>query len=381
MDKIQLTKCIDMGLSYGLLDMALFYCHIAYNQYPDDISFKHLLSDVYTRKGCHEAILHILQHEKDMKSVALYCHACISLSKPDIAMKRLQSIVSSSSILFKMKQHEQAIYYYYYSILMNMLGHGNAKETEMAQIASSNSFAPLGPIFPYFTSPNNQRYFHNPSVFFPEPFDVLLKLQTSNIDDITNIDHPSILLAIARSYHHNGRIELAFRFYNQLYSKYPYYQDGLSEYSSLLWQLRDKSTLTGLAHRLLSRSFHSRLLSSTWVVTANAVSLHGDHSSSLKALQRASLLDPNQAYIYSLMGQEYLSLDAIPEASQCFHRAISMGPERYEAYVGLANISLRHERYKEAQILIEKALGIQPNHIQLIVFSDKTNILLQNHHK
>ena len=52
------------------------------------------------------------------------------------------------------------------------------------------------------------------------------------------------------------------------------------------------------------------------------------------------------------MGQEYLSLDAIPEASQCFHRVISMGPERqYEAYVGLANIALRHEKYKEAQIL------------------------------
>jgi tetratricopeptide (TPR) repeat protein len=358
--KDNLLMLTRMGLSHGLLDMALFYGHIAHQINPQEAETLCLLAQTYARKGCHEAALSILQHSGDMQCIALYCASCIALGRPDLGMKQLQTMVdikaireenSSSLRPNQYKNHERAVYYTYYSILSQMLGHGRGEDAQSAIKAASYFFPPLEPVFMHSS--------------ITLPLDPNEKEAPSFILSKDKHMHPMILLSKARSLHHDfGRLDQARQLYETLYTTFPYFTEGISEYSSLLWQMKDQSTLDSLAHSLLSRSFGSRMQASTWIVAANATSLHGDHSASLKALQRASMLEPTQAYIYSLMGQEYMALDAISEASQCFQRAISLSPSmRYEAYMGLAGIAMRYpETHEEVRALIQKAIAIHPKH-------------------
>ena len=70
-------------------------------------------------------------------------------------------------------------------------------------------------------------------------------------------------------------------------------------YSSVLWHLKDTIELAFLSHFLLEID---KKCSVSWVVLGNCFGLTNDHVNSLKCFKRATILNPNYAYAYTLQG-------------------------------------------------------------------------------
>lgn len=99
-------------------------------------------------------------------------------------------------------------------------------------------------------------------------------------------------------------------------------------FSTLLWHTEKHVELSYLAQELLSIEPRS---SQAWIAVGNCFSLQKDKKQALTCFSRATQLDPNCAYAYTLSGHELVD-NGLDQAVNFFQCAIRADPRHYNAW-------------------------------------------------
>ena len=70
----------------------------------------------------------------------------------------------------------------------------------------------------------------------------------------------------------------------------------------------------------------------TWCAMGNCFSSQKEHEAAISYLQRAVQVDPEFAYSYRLLGQEYVLTEELEKAMSCFRNAVRVDPRHYGAW-------------------------------------------------
>lgn len=137
----------------------------------------------------------------------------------------------------------------------------------------------------------------------------------------------------------------------------------LEIFSTLLWHLDDKVNLSNLSSELLDAYPNSP---QTWCILGNYFSLQKDHDQAIKALEKATQLDPSFAYAYTLLGHEHANNELFDVAKTFYRKALACDPQHYNAYYGLGSCASQLGKFEEALLYFEKARMINPVNVVLI---------------
>src|SRR5690606_36841260 len=74
-------------------------------------------------------------------------------------------------------------------------------------------------------------------------------------------------------------------------------------YSTSLWYLKDEAKLYCLASEMMEIARHEAI---TWFIQGNAYSIKGDHERALTCFKRATQINDQYAYAYTMIGHESL---------------------------------------------------------------------------
>ena len=77
-------------------------------------------------------------------------------------------------------------------------------------------------------------------------------------------------------------------------------------------------------------------------------------------------VDPSFSYAYTLLGHEYVTIEELDKALQCFRSAVRTDRRHYNAWYGIGLTYYRQERYKLTEMYYNKALAINPHNPVLI---------------
>lgn len=99
-------------------------------------------------------------------------------------------------------------------------------------------------------------------------------------------------------------------------------------YSSLLWHLQRTVKLTFLAQELVSIDSRSP---QAWIAVGNCFSLQKERTQALTCFRRATELDPQCAYAYTLSGHECID-DDVEKAISFFQSALRADSRHYNAW-------------------------------------------------
>lgn len=139
--------------------------------------------------------------------------------------------------------------------------------------------------------------------------------------------------------------------------------EDMEYYSTLLWHLHEDLELCYLAHELQNIERNSP---QTWVAIGNLFSLKREPDEAIKCFQRATQLDSNFAYAFTLQGHEYVSNDAYESALESFRSALLLDPRHYNALYGIGMVYLKLGDFSKAEFHFRKAVDINPVNVILI---------------
>jgi tetratricopeptide (TPR) repeat protein len=89
----------------------------------------------------------------------------------------------------------------------------------------------------------------------------------------------------------------------------------------------------------------------------------GDHAGAVKQLQKTLGNFPDSgAYVYSLIGVEYLKTDQIPEAVDALQQAVKLLPHDASNHANLGLALFSEARYDRAEPELRRALELEPHY-------------------
>lgn len=161
------------------------------------------------------------------------------------------------------------------------------------------------------------------------------------------------LLALA--HFETADYESCVRYFSAVRAKEPYRIEYMDIFSTALWHLQREVALSALAQDLVHRQRDNAI---TWIVHGNCFSLHKEHDTAIKFLQRAVQVNPEHAYAYTLLGHEYITTEELDKAMSCYRNAIRLDPRHYNAWFGIGTIYSKQERFQLAEMNYSTALSI-----------------------
>ncbi|AAS54197.1 AGL294Wp [Eremothecium gossypii ATCC 10895] len=173
---------------------------------------------------------------------------------------------------------------------------------------------------------------------------------------------PWCLALLSRLHFEIQNHDMSLSYFNKLRRLQPTRLKDMDVYSTLLWHLHDKIRLADLCHELMAQDDKNCI---TWCCLGNLFSLNRDHDEAIKALKKATSLNPQFAYAYTLQGHEYSNNDAFDNAKMCYRKALAINPNHYNAHYGLGMSCIKLGQYDEALLHFEKARSINPVNVIL----------------
>lgn len=76
----------------------------------------------------------------------------------------------------------------------------------------------------------------------------------------------------------------------------------------------------------------TRISPEPWVAIGNCFSLQKEHDTAIKFFERATQLDSERAYAYTLMAHEYIANEDFDKAISAFRNAIRSDERHYNAW-------------------------------------------------
>ncbi|EJS44613.1 cdc27p [Saccharomyces arboricola H-6] len=190
-----------------------------------------------------------------------------------------------------------------------------------------------------------------------------IRLFDSQIPSHIKDTMPWCLVQLGKLHFEIINYDMSLKYFNRLKDLQPARVKDMEIFSTLLWHLHDKVKSSNLANGLIDTMPNKP---ETWCCIGNLLSLQKDHDAAIKAFEKATQLDPNFAYAYTLQGHEHSSNDSSDSAKTCYRKALACDPQHYNAYYGLGTSSMKLGQYEEALLYFEKARSINPVNVVLI---------------
>lgn len=232
--------------------------------------------------------------------------------------------------------------------------------------------------------PNNKSLFalhssnNEPSITLPDIFFVFSNIKKASISFDSykairilenhvprhiRVHMPWCQALLGRLHYELINYEMSTKYFNRLRKLQPSRVQDMEYYSTLLWHSNAKVEMTILVDFLLRNLPNEP---QTWCCLGNYYSLANDHENAINAFKKASELNPNFAYAYTLEGHEHSANDSYGTAKICYRKAIACDAYHYNAYYGLGMCSMKLGQFDEALLFFEKARIINPVNVILI---------------
>ena len=172
-----------------------------------------------------------------------------------------------------------------------------------------------------------------------------------------------VLAQLGRAYFEQALYADAAKYFSRVQSLAPSRVEDMEIYSTVLWHLKNEVELAYLAHQLLEVD---RLSPQAWCAIGNSFSHQRDHDQALKCFKRATMLDPDFAYAFTLQGHEYVSNEEYDKALDAYRHGIKADPRHYNAWYGLGTVYDKMGKLAEAEQHFRNAAMINPTNAVLI---------------
>lgn len=172
-----------------------------------------------------------------------------------------------------------------------------------------------------------------------------------------------VLAQVGKVLHEQGKYSDAERAFARIRKKVPSRMLDMEVYSTVLWHLKSDTELAFLSHELVDAN---RFAPQAWCTIGNSFSLQRDHDQALRCFKRATQLDPNFAYGFTLQGHEYSANEEYEKALQGYRKAVSADHRHYNGWYGLAKVYEKLGKYDMAEEHYRAAASINPTNAVLV---------------
>lgn len=174
-------------------------------------------------------------------------------------------------------------------------------------------------------------------------------------------NNPWILTQRARSFYILGYLREGQNAFETVVALHPHRLDSIDIFSSILFMTGDLAKLSHYAS--IYKTFkHSP---EACVFIGNNYSLRGEHEKAAKYYIRATRLNPNFAYAYTLLGYSYIDMANGYAAIHAFRRTISITRKDFRAWLGLGQCYRTLNMYTYALYYYRRGQAIRPNDIAI----------------
>ncbi|PYH95782.1 TPR-like protein [Aspergillus ellipticus CBS 707.79] len=174
---------------------------------------------------------------------------------------------------------------------------------------------------------------------------------------------PWVLTQIGRAYYEQAMYSEAEKYFVRVKAMAPSRLEDMEIYSTVLWHLKNDVELAYLAHELMEID---RLSPQAWCAVGNSFSHQRDHDQALKCFKRATQLDPQFAYGFTLQGHEYVANEEYDKALEAYRRGIGADIRHYNAWYGLGTVYDKMGKLEFAESHFRNAANINPTNAVLI---------------
>ncbi|EAW06362.1 anaphase promoting complex subunit bimA [Aspergillus clavatus NRRL 1] len=174
---------------------------------------------------------------------------------------------------------------------------------------------------------------------------------------------PWVLAQIGRAYYEQAMYSEAEKYFYRVKTIAPSRLEDMEIYSTVLWHLKNDVELAYLAHELMEID---RLSPQAWCAIGNSFSHQRDHDQALKCFKRATQLDPQFAYGFTLQGHEYVANEEYDKALDAYRHGISADSRHYNAWYGLGTVYDKMGKLDFAEQHFRNAASINPTNAVLI---------------
>lgn len=174
---------------------------------------------------------------------------------------------------------------------------------------------------------------------------------------------PWVLSQLGRAYYEQAMYSEAERYFFRVKTMAPSRLDDMEIYSTILWHLKNDVELAYLAHELMEVD---RLSPQAWCAIGNSFSHQRDHDQALKCFKRATQVDPQFAYAFTLQGHEYVANEEYDKALDAYRHGISADSRHYNAWYGLGTVYEKMGKFEFAEQHFWNAASINPTNAVLI---------------
>lgn len=144
-------------------------------------------------------------------------------------------------------------------------------------------------------------------------------------------DTPWVLAQMGRSHYEQAEYAEAEKYFKKVRAMSHSRLEDMEIYSTILWHLKNEVELSFLAHELVDVD---RLSPQAWCAIGNTFSLQRDHDQALKCFKRATQVDPQFAYAFTLQGHEHVANEEYDKAMQAYRNAVNVDNRHYNAWYG-----------------------------------------------
>lgn len=174
---------------------------------------------------------------------------------------------------------------------------------------------------------------------------------------------PWVLAQLGRAYYEQAMYSEAEKYFFRVKTMAPSRLEDMEIYSTVLWHLKNDVELAYLAHELMEAD---RLSPEAWCATGNSFSHQRDHDQAIKCFRRATQLDPQFAYAFTLQGHEYVANEEYDKALDAYRHGISADTRHYNAWYGLGTVYDKMGKLDFAEQHFRNAASINPTNAVLI---------------
>jgi anaphase-promoting complex subunit 3 len=194
-------------------------------------------------------------------------------------------------------------------------------------------------------------------------YDCQVAILTYNSLPSNQRETPYILSQIGKAYYEQASYAEAEKYFIRVRDTAPSRLDDMEVYSTVLWHLKNEIELAYLAHELTEID---RLSPQAWCAIGNSFSLQREHEQALKCFRRATQLDPQFAYGFTLQGHEYIANEEFDKALDAYRCAIAADGRHYNAWYGLGKVYEKMGKWDIAETHYRTAARINPTNAVLI---------------